>query len=410
MVSDRLPEWGVTRSTSTLAIDVVEAAVFVVGHFLAVLLSSAVWLALGALFAAVLPAVDGAVPLPDGVTAEALATIVWLALVVVGPAVVVARVLRTPVHTRLTDRPTVLLVPPVLLLGAILAIVAETGATGLPLLALVVAVFVVVRRVVHSYAQHVRTRSLTRQRRFRLATVALVPLSLVLLFLTADLLRGVVPLGNTRFASLRNLFVAMDVPALVTVGDATFDVHVLALLAAPLALCGGYVLVQIASAAVRYAQGDHGHSGPVPTVDRVAAGRFTVPASGSTAVWLWTALGGSAPATGGTVALPDSKADWKYDDPDAERAHRRAQTRDPSEAVQIGEVVPLVLEEADYSSHPPTVMGSRNALKVFVEDVPEDLSRRDTVCVKVTDYGGKRTSAEAVFLSRGRCSKADRRA
>jgi len=55
-------------------------------------------------------------------------------------------------------------------------------------------------------------------------------------------------------------------------------------------------------------------------------------------------------------------------------------------------------------------MGSRNALKVFVEDVPRGLSERDTVCVKVTDYGGKRTSAEAVFLSRGRCSKADRRA
>ena len=117
MVSDRLPEWGVTRSTSTLAIDVLDAAVFVVGHFLAVLLSSAVWLALGALFAAVLPAISGAVPLPDGVTAEVAATLVWLAIVVVGPPVVVARVLYAPVHARLTDHPIVVLVPPILLLG-----------------------------------------------------------------------------------------------------------------------------------------------------------------------------------------------------------------------------------------------------------------------------------------------------
>lgn len=410
MVSDRLPEWGVTRSTSTLAIDVVEAAVFVVGHFLAVLLSSAVWLALGALFAAVLPAIEGVVPLPDGLTAEAFATVVWLALVVVGPAVVVARVLRAPVHPRLTDHPIVVLTPPILLLGATLAVVVETGATRLPLLALVVAGYVVVRRVVHLYAQHVRAGPLSRRGRFRLATAALVPLSLLLLYLAADLLGGVVPLGDTGFAFLRSLFVAMGVPALVDVGDATFDVHVLALLAAPLALCGGYVLLQVASAVVRYAQGDDRRPGPVPTADLVAHGRFSIPGNGSMAVWLWTALGGSAPATGGTVALPDSKADWKYDDPDAERAHRRAQTRDPAEAVEIGEVVPLVLEEADYSSDPPTVMGSRNALKVFVEDVPRGLSERDTICVKVTDYGGKRTSAEAVFLSRGRCSDADRRA
>jgi len=175
-------------------------------------------------------------------------------------------------------------------------------------------------------------------------------------------------------------------------------------------LCGMYVVSQLLGAAAVVLTGDQGDAGPVPVVDRVASGTVALPGSGSIATWLWTAVGGSPPPAGDAVSLPDSKGDWKYDDADAERAHRQAQQRDPAEAVEIGEVVPLVLEEADYSSDPPTIMGSRNALKVFVEDVPRGLSERDTVCVKVTDYGGKRTSAEAVFLSRGRCSKADRRA
>jgi hypothetical protein len=401
MVSDRLPEWGVTRSVSALAIDVADAVVFAFGHVLAVLLSSAVWLALGALFAAV-------APIPGGVAPEALATVVWLALVVVGPAVVVARVLRAPIRSRLTDRPVVVLVPPLGLLGATAGAVAETGATRPGFLALIVATFTVVRRVVHLYAQHVRAGPLSRAGRFRLATAALVPLSVLTLFLGADLLRGVVPLGDTGAGALQAALLAAGLPSQVAVGEGTFLIYVLVLLAAPLALCVGYVLLQVASGVALALTTDNG--GPLPPVDRVASGTVALPGSGSIATWLWTALGGSAPAAGDPVSLPDSRAEWKYDDPDAERAHRRAQRRDPAEAVEIGEVVPLVLEEADYASDPPTIMGSRNALKVFVEDVPRGLSERDTICVKVTDYGGTRTSAEAVFLSRGRCSKADRRA
>ena len=407
MVADRLPEWGVARSVSALAIDVADAAVFVVGHVLAVLLSSAVWLALGALFAAVLPAVGGTVRLPAVVTADALATLVWLALVVVGPAVVVARVLRAPVHARLTDRPVVVLVPPLVFLGVVFGVVTVVGVSLPATLALVVAAFVLVRRVVHLYAQHVRTGALTRTGRFRLATLALLPLSLLLLFLGAGLLDGVVPLGDTGAALLRDALVALGLPPQAAVRDASLDVRVLALVATPVVLCTGYVLVQ-ATSALALALAENEDAGPVPVVDRVATGPVALPASGSVAGWLWTALGGSQPATGSVVTLPDSKADWKYDDPEAERAHRRARRRDPSEAVAIGEVVPLVLEEADYSSSPPTVMGSRHALKVFVEDVPGGLSRRDTICVKVTDYGGKRTSAEAVFLARGDCSGVDR--
>jgi|GEM_PF-3255027 len=407
MVSDRLPEWGVTRSFTALGVDVADATVFVVGHFLAVLLSSAVWLALGALFGVV-------APVPGGVGPAPLATVVWLAIIVTGPAVVVARVLRAPIRTRLTDRPTVVLVPPLVLLGAVLAVVVETAATPLAVLALVVATFVLVRRVVHLYAQHVRVGPLTRTARFRVATAALLPLSFVLLFLNAAALDGVVPLGDTGWAWLRDALATLGLPVLVDVGEATFDAHVLALLAAPVVLCGMYVVSQLLGAAAVVITEGRGSAGPRPVVDRVARGTVALPGSGSVATWLWTVVGGTAPspvpASPAAVTLPDSKADWKYDDADAERAHRRAQQRDPAEAVEIGEVVPLVLEEADYSSDPPTIMGSRNALKVFVEDVPRGLSERDTICVKVTDYGGKRTSAEAVFLSRGRCSKADRRA
>jgi hypothetical protein len=97
-----------------------------------------------------------------------------------------------------------------------------------------------------------------------------------------------------------------------------------------------------------------------------------------------------------TVEKPSSGR--KYDDPRAERAHRRAQQRDPSDVVGLGETIRLVLKEVDYSSHPPTVMGTKNRLVVFVTDVPRHLSPFDTILTKVVDYGGKGNSAEAVFI------------
>lgn len=88
----------------------------------------------------------------------------------------------------------------------------------------------------------------------------------------------------------------------------------------------------------------------------------------------------------------------KYEDPEAERAHRRAQQRDPAEVVALGEEYTLVLQEADYSSHPPTIMGTKQGLVVFVNDAPQDLSKHDTIRVKVVDYGGQKTSAQADFV------------
>lgn len=87
----------------------------------------------------------------------------------------------------------------------------------------------------------------------------------------------------------------------------------------------------------------------------------------------------------------------KYEDPKAERAHRRAQQRDPSDVVELGEEISLTLKEVDYGSRPPTIMGTKNRLKVFVIDAPQDLSKYDTIRATVVDFGGKNNSAEAAF-------------
>jgi hypothetical protein len=42
-------------------------------------------------------------------------------------------------------------------------------------------------------------------------------------------------------------------------------------------------------------------------------------------------------------------------------------------------------------------MGTKNSLKVFVTDAPQDLSKYDTIRATVVDYGGKNNSAEAAF-------------
>lgn len=88
----------------------------------------------------------------------------------------------------------------------------------------------------------------------------------------------------------------------------------------------------------------------------------------------------------------------KYEDAAAERAHRRAQRRDPSDVVTHGEEVTLTLKEVDYSSRPPTIMGTKNSLVVFVIDAPQDLSKYDTIHAKIVDFGGKNNSAEAAFI------------
>jgi hypothetical protein len=93
----------------------------------------------------------------------------------------------------------------------------------------------------------------------------------------------------------------------------------------------------------------------------------------------------------------DSETSRKYDDPEAERAHRRAQQRDPSDVVELGEEIKLTIKQVDYSSRPPTIMGTKNRLVVFVIDAPQDLSEYETIKAKVVDYGGKNNSAEAAF-------------
>ena len=101
------------------------------------------------------------------------------------------------------------------------------------------------------------------------------------------------------------------------------------------------------------------------------------------------------------VALTDSAesaVDRKYEDPRAEQAHRRARRRDPEDVVELGEEVTLVLQEADFSTHPATVRGSKQGLVVFVQNPLQDLTTHDTIRVKIVDFGGKRNSAQAEFI------------
>ena len=91
-------------------------------------------------------------------------------------------------------------------------------------------------------------------------------------------------------------------------------------------------------------------------------------------------------------------ADRKHDDPRAEYAHRKAQQRDPRDVVELGETISLVTKEADFQGRPPTVMGIKNKLVIFVTEAPRHVSKFDTIRAKVVDFGGKNNSAEAVFL------------
>lgn len=93
----------------------------------------------------------------------------------------------------------------------------------------------------------------------------------------------------------------------------------------------------------------------------------------------------------------DQSQQWKHEDPRAERAHRAAQKRDPSEVVELGEEIKLVVQEADYKYTEPTIMGTKNKLVVFVKDAPQGITEHDVIRAKVIDYGGNNNSAEAVF-------------
>lgn len=100
-------------------------------------------------------------------------------------------------------------------------------------------------------------------------------------------------------------------------------------------------------------------------------------------------------------ALADvPREEWKYEDPQAELNHRRAQQRDPSEVAELGDEIEIVLREVDYSAHPPTIRGTKNKLNVFVVDAPDDLERLDEIRGKVVDYGGKNNSLEVSFLEK----------
>lgn len=91
----------------------------------------------------------------------------------------------------------------------------------------------------------------------------------------------------------------------------------------------------------------------------------------------------------------------EYDDPRAQQAHEQAQQRDPSDVVDLGEEIELVLREVDHSSREGTVMGRKNDLVIFVDEVPQDVSRLDIICATVYDCGSGNSCAKAEFTGYG---------
>ncbi len=99
---------------------------------------------------------------------------------------------------------------------------------------------------------------------------------------------------------------------------------------------------------------------------------------------------------------PDTDAQRERD-----RAHRRAQNRPPEEAARKGETYELVVKETQYDRMPPEIRGTINGLQTFVREIPDPngsnaLEIGETIRVQVTDYGAKRTTAQARFLGRVR--------
>jgi hypothetical protein len=47
------------------------------------------------------------------------------------------------------------------------------------------------------------------------------------------------------------------------------------------------------------------------------------------------------------------------------------------------------------------MMGRKNDLVIFVDEVPQDVSRLDTICATVYDYGSGNNCAKAEFTGYG---------
>ncbi|MDZ7746757.1 MAG: hypothetical protein U5K28_09690 [Halobacteriales archaeon] len=109
-----------------------------------------------------------------------------------------------------------------------------------------------------------------------------------------------------------------------------------------------------------------------------------------------------AAAVGGLVVLAGlatllrGNGDDKYDDPEAQAAHERAQKRDPSDVAPIGSEHTTVVQELVDGGE--TARVSIQGLYIFVENIPSGLSEQDTIDIKITDHGPDGTSGRATFL------------
>ncbi|WP_018258630.1 TRAM domain-containing protein [Halomicrobium katesii] len=83
----------------------------------------------------------------------------------------------------------------------------------------------------------------------------------------------------------------------------------------------------------------------------------------------------------------------------SKKAHEAAQQRDPP--VEIGETYEFgITDFSEHYSGETNAVGKVEGFVLFVEDIPDGLSKGDVIEAKVLSFNEGRTSADATFVGR----------
>lgn len=109
-------------------------------------------------------------------------------------------------------------------------------------------------------------------------------------------------------------------------------------------------------------------------------------------------------ATGQQGSKEPLEGEWKHNTFEAERAHRRAQQREPP--VEISENVSFPVREVDYQEG--QARGQVEKFQIFVDqDVPLNINKGQMICVQIMDWAtnedGNKVGAHARFIKYDTC-------
>lgn len=92
------------------------------------------------------------------------------------------------------------------------------------------------------------------------------------------------------------------------------------------------------------------------------------------------------------------EAEDEFEREKSEKAHRRAQNREPP--VDIGDSVHLGVKEfRSHHSGRKTAVCKKEGFVIFVEDCPSHISEGSQIRADITSFGANKTSAEAKYNS-----------